>query len=519
MTQAPQTTPSAQQADERRARWLVGAAMGIPLVLHALASDEYGLMGDELYYLACAKRLDFGYVDHPPLSIWILAGWVGLFGDGITSLRVLPALAGSATVWLTATFAKRFGAGAAGRGLAALFAALCPVYLGVQSFFSMNAFDVVLWAAALLLFVDAVRAPSDRRFAALGALLGLGLLNKIGVLWLGAGFAMALLIGHRELLRTRGPWLAAAVAGAFFLPHVVWQLAHDFPTLEFIRVATTEKMLPVSFAEFWWRQLLVIHPLLAPVWLVGLGWLLFAREARPWRGCAIAYLTVVAILLANGTSRANYLAPAYPPLLAAGALLLARASARRGWRWLAPGTAGLYLAVGIGGAIFALPLLAPAEVTAFSERIGIAVPAEEKKGGTAVPSHLSARRGWREMTAAIARVWHALPEEDRRRGAILAHDYSMAGGIDRHGPDFGLPPAISSHNSYWQWRDPAVDGSLLLIVDGDRETLATWYREVRPMTTLRCDGCRPGRDGAIVWLARGPLRPFDGLWADIRHYD
>ena len=50
---------------------------------------NYGISGDELYYIACTKHLDFGYVDNPPLSIWILAFWKFLFGD---SLFVIPVI-------------------------------------------------------------------------------------------------------------------------------------------------------------------------------------------------------------------------------------------------------------------------------------------------------------------------------------------------------------------------------------------------------------------------------------------
>ena len=33
------------------------------------AGQQSGIFRDELYYIACANRLAWGYVDHPPLSI------------------------------------------------------------------------------------------------------------------------------------------------------------------------------------------------------------------------------------------------------------------------------------------------------------------------------------------------------------------------------------------------------------------------------------------------------------------
>jgi 4-amino-4-deoxy-L-arabinose transferase-like glycosyltransferase len=79
-----------------KAVWGVALAK---LALHLGSSTRgYGFFGDELYYIACAAHLDFGYVDHPPLSIWLLSAWQALFGDSLAALRLLPAILGAAAV-------------------------------------------------------------------------------------------------------------------------------------------------------------------------------------------------------------------------------------------------------------------------------------------------------------------------------------------------------------------------------------------------------------------------------------
>ena len=57
--------------------------INLTIYLITQAFFSYGMFRDEYYYLACANRLDFGYVDHPPLSIWILGFWKMLFGDSM----------------------------------------------------------------------------------------------------------------------------------------------------------------------------------------------------------------------------------------------------------------------------------------------------------------------------------------------------------------------------------------------------------------------------------------------------
>src|SRR3954466_13199151 len=82
------------------------------LVFHLLTANRYGIFRDELYYLACGERLDWGYVDQPPLIAFV--AWIArhIFGDPLIGLRFFPALAGAATVWLTGKLTRELGGGA-----------------------------------------------------------------------------------------------------------------------------------------------------------------------------------------------------------------------------------------------------------------------------------------------------------------------------------------------------------------------------------------------------------------------
>src|SRR5882757_2579136 len=71
------------------------------LLVHLYTGRHYGYFVDELYYLACSRHLDWGYVDHPPLIALIT--WIerSMLGDSLPAIRLLPALAGAAEVLLT----------------------------------------------------------------------------------------------------------------------------------------------------------------------------------------------------------------------------------------------------------------------------------------------------------------------------------------------------------------------------------------------------------------------------------
>src|ERR1051325_3302981 len=111
----------------------------LALLVHLLTNGRYGYFRDELYYIACGRHLAFGYVDQPPLSILLLRLSEALFGDSLFAIRVLPALAGAATVALTGLIARELG----GRGWAIALACAATLaalfYLAVGNFFSMNA--------------------------------------------------------------------------------------------------------------------------------------------------------------------------------------------------------------------------------------------------------------------------------------------------------------------------------------------------------------------------------------------
>src|SRR5262249_52659067 len=129
-------------------RHLWFALAAISFALHLAALTRYGWFRDELYYVVCARRLAWGYVDQPPLSIAILAGIRALAGESLVAIRIAAALATSGAVFLTSRLAARLGGMRYAQMLAGLALMLAPIVIGVGRYFSMNAFDVLLWTLA-----------------------------------------------------------------------------------------------------------------------------------------------------------------------------------------------------------------------------------------------------------------------------------------------------------------------------------------------------------------------------------
>jgi len=524
------TTSELPPPGPRHTRMLLAFAVA-KIALHLTAITRYGYFRDELYYLASTEHLAWGYVEHPPLSIALLALVRAAFGDSLIALRAVPALAGATTVVLTGLIARQLGGGRFAQGLACLSALLSPVFLGTDHSYSMNSLDLLLWTLAVWVLLHVLRSGTPRSWALLGVVLGLGLLNKISVLWLGLGLGAGLLLTpHRRSLATPGPYLAAAIAAIMFLPHVLWQQANAWPTLEFMHNATARKMVAVSWGEFVTKQLMEMGPGNALVWMAGLLFALFAPHGvsraespgsigtRPWRILAWVYLAVALLLMIGGRSRASYLAVAYPMLLALGGVAWERVAARRPWRWARVAVPALVAAGGVVAIPFALPVLPVEAFIRYQRTLGMTPGTEERLEVGPLPQHYADMFGWPELASLVARAYQRLTPEERSRCRVFGQNYGEAGAVDVLGRKLGLPRAMSGHNSYWLWGPGDFDGSVLIIIGGDREDNAEFFEDIEIVGQTSAPYAMPYERGLAVSIARRPKLDLRQAWPRLRHY-
>ena len=469
--------------------------------------------------MASTRHLAWGYVDHPPLSIALLTLVRTMFGESLAAVRIVAALFGAATVFFTGKLARSAGGGAFAQALACLCALFAPVYLAIGHFYSMNAIEMVLWPAASLLLLRALRTGRASDWAILGAILGLGLLNKISASWLGIGILVGLLLTpHRRALLTPGPWLAAAVAGLIFLPHVLWQAVNHFPTLEFMRNATAHKMSAVSPLSFLREQLLVMGPANALIWVAGLLFALFARGGRSWRIFAWIWIGVGTLLIAGGRSRASYLSPAYPALLAAGGVAWERLLSRGGTRWFRSVLVIIIAGLGIVGTPLALPILPVKSLLRYQAALGIGPKTDERQEVGPLSQHDADMFGWEELAVMVGRARDRLTPDERRRARVYGQNYGEAGAVDVLGRRLGLPPAISGHNSYWMWGPQGWDGSVLIIIGGDPEDNAKWFESIEIVGTVDSPYAMPYERGINVSIGRGLKIPVAEAWPKLKNF-
>jgi hypothetical protein len=511
--------PKETEANSRAAAWIVPGLAAAKFIFHLATANRYGIFRDEMYVIACARHLDWGYISHPPGGIVI--GWLAehVFGDTLLGLRLLPAAAGAALVWLSGTAARALGGGPFAQGLAALAIFMVPIYALMDHWLTMNAFEPLLWLGCLLCVLRAERTGADRWWIAFGVLVGIGIEFKYSIIFLAAGILVGLALGAgRRHLARASLWIGLLLGALVALLNFVWQARHGFPFLVHERnVHFSHRDIVRGPIAFLADQAFIMQPLLAPLWAAGAAWLILGKDRRQTAALGWAFLFVLGAFIAlHGKN--YYPTPVYPVALAAGAVLLERASAPAGRRWVRVAYAG---AVAVGGvALLPLvsPVLSPEAFLRYEARLGLTPPAAEYQNNGLLPQYFADEFGWEDMVREVARVYHSLTPEEQAKTALFSNGWGEAAAVDFFGPKYGLPPAISKDDSYWTWGPRDYTGEIMIILrtdgSGDRQHFASVVK------AGRVDNRYARRDECFdIYLCRGLNEDLRTLWPSLQTTD
>jgi len=488
------------------------------LLLHLWFSSGYGYFRDEFYYLACGEHLDWGYVDQPPLTPLLAFLTRQFLGESLVALRFLPAVAGALLVLVTGLMVRELGGGRFAQGLAAVSVIAGPVYLGIDHIFTVNAFDHLFWALGAYLVILIVKRGDPRLWLVFGLVAGVGLQNKLSMLFFGFGVVVGLLLTpHRKYILSKWLWLGGLIAFVIFLPYFLWQFQHDWPMLELLRRGQLYKNYPLSPLQFLWGQVLEIHPFNLPIWLAGLYFYLVSKPGKPYRLLGWTYVPILIVFFVL-KAKTYYLAPAYPMLLAAGALVIETFIRERQWNWLKPATVGLLLAGGAITAPFAMPVLPVETYIKYQSFLGIEPPKTERHKFGKLPQGYADMFGWENMVAIVAKVYNSLSSEERAKCAIFTSNYGEAGAIDFFGKKYGLPKAISGHNNYWLWGPGNHTGEIVITVGESLEDVKKTFDQVELGATVVSEYAMPYESDLPVYICRKPKVSLPEVWPRVKGY-
>src|SRR5262249_50034405 len=296
--------PTSAPAPGQRLAWatstvLISTLVALKLLIHLLTfkGPGWGLFRDELYFIVCGWRLDWGYVDHPPL-VPVLAR-VGDILFGPLGIRIFPALAGAAMVALAVLIARELGGGRFAQVLAGLCVISAPHYLGSQAKLATDSIEPVFWTLCCYVLVLIIKREDPRLWPWFGLFAGLGLEAKHSTAFFGFAIVLGLLLTpQRRLMWSRWFALAAAIAFLMFLPNLIWEVRHDWATLELLEnVKNSTKNIVLGPWQYFTAQIMEMHPVTFPVWLAGLAYFFFQPAGRRWRVFAFAYVVLFVLFV------------------------------------------------------------------------------------------------------------------------------------------------------------------------------------------------------------------------------
>lgn len=503
---------------------IIGYFAAVKLALHLAAISEFGYFRDELYYIACTQHLDFGFVDLPPLSILLLKAVRFFLGDSLFAIRILPALGGVLFIFLTGLITRELGGKKFALALASAAALATTGNFSIFHTYSMNFLDLIFWQICILLVIRIIKTENPKYWLAFGLTAGMGLQNKISVLFLCFGIAVGVILTkQRKHLKSPYLWIGLVLASLLFLPYIIWNLSHGWPSLEFMHNARAYKMADVSPLRFLIGQILFNNPITIFIWAAGLYYFFFHKNGKNYRLFGWMYLAIY-ILFTLQEAKEYYLAPAYPILFAGGAVLYEMMPKKKILTGIKVLSIAALIIFTFITAPLTLPLLSPENTAEYTSAFGLGEASSEKHEMGKLPQHFADMFGWEKMTAVFAQAYNSLTPEEQSLCTIYVNNYGEAGAIDFFGRKYDLPKALCTHNSYWFWGPGDKNFEVVLTIgesssqDASREDLEQYFDQVEYAGTIICEYCMPYENNLPVFICKGFKGSVEDIWKAEKHF-
>jgi len=488
---------------------LLGLAL---FLIHMFTNHQYGFHQDEMVVLDNANNLDWGFVEYPPLTPFLARIELTLFGLSLVSARTFSALASGVVFVLTGLMARELGGNRRTQIVAAVAAAIAPFALLMGALIQYVTFDF-LWSVLIAyLVIRLLKTEDPRWWLAIGAVIGLGMMTKYTMVFFAAGVVGGVLLTDaRRSLRSAGAWLWGGVALSvlIFLPNLIWQIQHNFVSLEFLSSIHARDVAIGRTQGYVIEQfLLSSNPFIISIWVGGLIYLFRNQDAKRYR--MIGWMYVIPFLLYLFTQgRSYYLASAYPMLIAAGAvawqgridkLPVQRARRSVGMTWVEIGIGAV-----IGGAL-ALPI-APINSPLWNIT-------------SKVHDIFTEQIGWHEMIQTVAGIYDELPADEKSHAGILAGENDEASALNLYGGEYGLPKAISGSDTFFLRGYGNPPPETLIVVGFTQENVNSLFEQCSVGGTVTNPyGVKNDlSDPPNIFVCRGPRLPWDELWKQLKRY-
>jgi 4-amino-4-deoxy-L-arabinose transferase-like glycosyltransferase len=486
---------------------LLGLAL---FLLHMFTNHQYGFHQDELVVVDNAYNLDWGYVEYPPVTPFLTRISLDIFGLSLVSARMFAALAQSIIMVLAGLMARELGGKRATQILAAIATAIAPIALVEGATVMYVTFDF-LWSVLIAYFVIRILKSGDPRWwLGIGAAIGLGMMTKFTMaFWVAGIVGGVLLTDARRYIKSPWLWGGVVLSLLVFLPNMLWQIQHNFISLDFLQGIHARDVEMGRADDYLIEQFVFsANTIVIPLWIAGLYYYFFRQDSKRFRMMGWMFvITFMIYFLAQG--RSYYEAPAYPMLIAAGAVV---------WQeWIDK--------LSIQKARLALGVTWSALVvgTVFAGVIALPIPPINSPLFNAVSEvHdlFTEQIGWHDMVKTVGDIYADLPAEENARAGILTGENDEAAALNLYGGRYGLPKVISGSDTFWLRGYGNPPPETLIIVGLEPQYINNFFAQCTVAGTItnsygiENDLSNP----PDIFVCRKARFPWPEIWEKIKHY-
>ncbi|MGE5449072.1 MAG: glycosyltransferase family 39 protein [Bacteroidales bacterium] len=488
--------------------WLVAFLLiVVKLCLHFFTNTNYELHRDEMLYFNMADHLDWGYASVPPFIGLMAFLSKAIFGYSVFGIRFFPALMGAGSMFIMARIIHRLGGGIFSLVIALSSFLLSTGFLLIGSLFTPNAFEQFSWLLIIWYLFKMTSDNNPKLWIWIGIFIGLSFLNKYSVVFLAAGFVVALLLSpYRKMFYSRYFIVAIIIALMIVSPNIYWQYAHNWPVVFHMKELQSTQLVNMKTIDFL-KDVFTLNLISTAIWLFGLYALLFSPTEKDNRYLGIGSFIIILLFLFS-SGKGYYIMGIIPFLFAYGGYAMEKLLLQKVWpssdtrspgmadrpasqTW-GPGMAGrlignavlaVSMVISLLAIPYALPVMSFDKLSRYTDQTGhlIIYPFYRWEDGKvhSLSQVYADMTGWQELTSYVAKAYKGLPEEEQKKCTIFGErNYGYAGAIHFYGKQYGLPDAVTFQDSYALWAPDSIpSGPIIYMYYGPGE-LNNLYQSV-----------------------------------------
>ncbi len=472
-------------------------------VIFHLVLPEYGYFRDELYYISIGDQFHFSNLDMLPLSPLYLRIFTLIFGYSIKTIHLASSLLGAGSLLLTCLITKELG----GRKYAIFLSGLFFLFSGFLPFgslFTYDSIDFLVIVSALYLMVKIIKNDDNKLWLYVGLVLGLGLMNKLTILFFGLAIFVSLwIVPQRKMFKYKQIWLAGIIALLFLTPYIIWQSQNNWYFLEFAKNYAGGYSYLASFPEFLWNQILPNNIAALPVWLTGLYLLIFSSKWKKYQLFGIIYLVLFILFFRIGV-KFYFLVPMYTILLSVGSIKIEEKFGNL--RKAAVAIPILYFVLSLPLLPIVVPILPVNNLVEYLGVLGVDAGIKyENNKLNVLPQYYADRFGWEEMVNEISKVYHSEKNYKISKTGIITNNWGIASAVHFYKDKYNLPETISNDGWYYFEMNKNVDSNKVFVSIGISESsLHYLFNSVTKKGIFTNQYCMPYKNNRPIYLCENP---------------